>query len=95
MSVDVIWIGWLVLFLVYEVYAALSTPKGDTLSEATWRWFGIKGPKRHPARRVVLAAFMLALTSHFVLGTSSAPIIGCGVLMVATIAWSVWKDRVA
>lgn len=60
MSAEVVWAGWLVLFLVYEVVAAIAKPKGDTLSENVWRWFDT------PFRKAVLAVFMLTLTSHFV-----------------------------
>lgn len=59
----IVWVGWLALFLVYEVYAALSHPKGDTFSENVWGWFDTV------PRKIVLAVFLLTLTSHLVLGT--------------------------
>jgi len=42
MSPQILWIGWLILFLVYEL-AAFKAHKGGTLSETTWRWFAVKG----------------------------------------------------
>jgi hypothetical protein len=69
------WVGWLVLFLVFEVYAAFSKEDDDTLSENVWIWFD------RTWERVVLGAFMLSLTSHFVFETTVLPIIVLGGIM--------------
>jgi hypothetical protein len=64
MSAEAVWVGWLVLFLVYEIVAAVSErgkPSRLTLSRNVWAWFDT------PFRKVVLAVFMLTLTSHLVL----------------------------
>lgn len=94
MSANVVWIGWLVLFLVYELYAAKSKASGDTLSEAVWGWFGVRVDRPlHRLRQLVLAAFLLALASHLVLGTTVVPVIALGVGVAAVIAWAVAKER--
>lgn len=59
---EIVWVGWLVLFLLYEGYAALAKPEDDTLSENVWGWFDTV------ADRIFLAVFMVVLTSHFVFG---------------------------
>ena len=70
------WIGWLVLFLVYEIYAAVSKQDDDTLSENVWLWFD------EVWERAVLGVFMLALTAHFVFSTTVLPIIVLGPVLV-------------
>jgi hypothetical protein len=65
----IVWIGWLILFLIYELYAAWAPPLGDTLSENVWKWFGVRQSKPFARyRRGALALFMVTLTCHFVLG---------------------------
>ena len=78
MSPDVVWVGWLVLFLVYELYAARSKPSGDTLSEQVWHWFDTM-PKR-----LLFSAFWVALGLHFVFGASVLPVVvfGAGIALV-------------
>jgi hypothetical protein len=60
-----LWLAWLVAFLAVEIPAAIRKAKNDTLSEHVWRWF------RGPWRRLVIGAFMVALTCHFVFGASA------------------------
>jgi hypothetical protein len=36
---DLIWIGWLLAFAMFEGRALLDTREGDTLSERTREWF--------------------------------------------------------
>ena len=74
------WIGWLVLFLIYEVYAAFSKQEEDTLSENVWLWFD------EVWERAVLGVFMLALGLHFVFSTTVLPIIVLGPVLVFIIA---------
>ena len=95
MNAGVVWIGWLVLFLLYEVYAAKAEPKGDTLSENVWDWFGVKTYRPlAPLRRAVLAAFMLNLTSHFVFGwPGGASVIIAGVPVGLVIAYAIAFER--
>jgi hypothetical protein len=78
MSAGIVWLGWIVLFLLYEVYAAKAAPKGDTLSENVWDWFGVKTYKPFSGlRRCVLGAFMTVLGTHFVFGEPG----GLGVIL--------------
>lgn len=78
MSPELVWAGWLVLFLVYEIAAAIAKPKGDTLSENVWDWFGVRSKRRWSgARRAVLALFMGVLSCHFVFGEPG----GLGVIL--------------
>lgn len=95
MDPSAIWIGWLVLFLVYELYAAKTSSKGDTLSETVWKWVGVRGPRRSIVRRLILLAFLTSLTSHLTLGTTALPVIVCGAGLVVVIGWSVIRDRPA
>jgi hypothetical protein len=93
MSPEVVWLGWLTLFLVFEIYAAFSPAKGDTLSENVWKWF--RASQKDPlstARRSVILAFMLSLTTHFVWGTSVMPIILLGAIVGGIIFYSVVKE---
>jgi hypothetical protein len=92
MSPSIIWVGWLALFLIYEVYGAIARPKGDTLSENVWSWFGVR-KGGHVVRRAFLALFMLTLSSHFVFGWPGA----LGVILTAApvfvfITFGVVKD---
>lgn len=83
------WLIWLGLFLAIELPSALNVAKGDTLTEHFHRWFSIKGkPRGWQIRRVILAAFLVALTLHLVLGVSSLPvaIAGAAVLVVIGLA---------
>lgn len=69
MDPAVVWVGWLALFLIYEITAAVrerGTDQPLTLSRNVWRWFDRRGEK------VALAVFMLTLTAHLVLGTPGA-----------------------
>lgn len=95
MSAGVVWIGWLVLFLLYEVYAAKAEPKGDTLSENVWDWFGVRGYRPwSPVRRALLFAFMATLTLHFVFGwPGGAAVIIAALPVGAVIAYSVLCER--
>lgn len=65
MSPDIVWAGWLGLFLVYEVAAALrerGTDQRLTLSRQVWAWFD------KAFERVALGVFLLVLTAHLVFG---------------------------
>ncbi|MCU0294372.1 MAG: hypothetical protein MUF10_20685 [Thermoanaerobaculaceae bacterium] len=65
MSAEAVWAGWLALFLVYEVTAALrerGTDQRLTLSRVVWRWFDTV------IERLALAFFLAVLTAHLVLG---------------------------
>lgn len=95
------WLVWLVVFLLIEVPAAVSHTKLDTLSENVWKWFGVKTgkdyiwPPRRRAimRRVLLAAFMLTLTSHFVFGwPGGLGVIVTGIPVAVVIAYAVVKE---
>lgn len=78
MSAGIVWLGWLALFLLYEIYAAKAEPKGDTLSENVWDWFGVKTYKPYSGlRRGILGAFMGVLSCHFVFGEPG----GLGVIL--------------
>jgi hypothetical protein len=78
------WMAWLLVFLCIEIPAAIKR-KGATLSEHVWKWFGIRTKdKGYRWKRLVLAGFLIALSCHFVLDTSSIPVAvgGAGVLVV-------------
>lgn len=99
MDPGVVWGTWIVAFLIVEVYAALAKPKGDTLSENVWRWFGVR-PRpdgtRVPAatlRRVVLVGFLVSLTLHLAFDVTVGPVIAFGVGMAAVIGWALVKER--
>lgn len=63
------WVLWLVIFLATELPAAIRKSKLDTLSEQVWEWFGVRSTKPYSrARRALLFAFMLVLSSHFIFG---------------------------
>ena len=81
----VAWIGWLALFLIYEVYAALSKEDDDTLSENVWLWFD------KTWERAALGAFMLALTTHFVFTSTVLPI----VVLAPVLAFIIGRDYVS
>ncbi len=63
------WPLWLAAFLLIEVSAAANREPGDTLSERTWRWLGIRPPHalRWP-RTAAIAVFLVELTLHFMFG---------------------------
>ena len=81
----VAWIGWIILFLVFEVYAAFSGQDDDTLSENVWLWFD------KTWERATLAVFFLALTSHFVFTTTVLPII----VLAPVLAFIIGRDYVS
>lgn len=86
---DVYWIVWLaVIFLPYELYAAFSKKKGDTLSENVWDWFAVKNTeaKHGKLRRFILWAFLASLLSHFIYATTVLPVIGFGI----GVGWSIY-----
>lgn len=86
---DIYWLMVIFLFfLPYEVYAAFSKKKGDTLSENVWDWFAIKRPwmKYGRLRRFILWAFLTGLVSHFIYATTVVPVIVFGV----GVAWSIF-----
>ena len=73
----VLWLLWLAYFLVVEGVALFNSRPGDTLSEHVWLWFGTEWRKGQSPRersgwtqlrRVLLAAFMVWLTVHFLTG---------------------------
>jgi hypothetical protein len=67
--VDAQWALWLGLFLVMEIEAAISREPGDTFSERSWAWFGIRPHKRAQAWRLpALAVFAVVLGAHLVTG---------------------------
>lgn len=95
MSAGIVWLGWIVLFLLYEIYAAKAAPKGDTLSENVWDWFGVKSYKPWSgARRLVLGGFMGVLGCHFVFGEPGGlGVILSGLPVGAVIAYSLVFER--
>jgi hypothetical protein len=72
---------WLVLFVVYEVYAALVKTKGDTLSGNVWTWFDTAIEKVFLAVFLLLAVFLAlqqpeaTLAGVFVLYALSGPLL--------------------
>lgn len=63
------WPWWLACFLVMELAAAANAAPGDTLSERTWCWLGIR-PRRalRWIRIAAIVAFLVELTLHFATG---------------------------
>jgi hypothetical protein len=97
-SAEAIWLGWLALFLIYEIVGAVSEkdkPERFTLSRNVWDWFGVRTPRPWaPARRTVLAAFMSVLSCHFVFGTPGAvAVIVSGIPVGLIIAYAVAFER--
>ena len=63
------WLVWLAAFIVIEGLAIRDKRRNDTLSEHCWEWFSVKQKKKAwRARRILLAAFMVWLTVHFLTG---------------------------
>jgi len=94
MDPGVVWCGWLALFLLYEIVAARSRASGDTLSEMVWYWFGVRTARRYAIlRRLFLAAFLVALLAHLVLGASVLPVIVTGGLVAAVIVYAAFFER--
>jgi hypothetical protein len=90
---------WLVAFLAVEIPAAIRERASKsyyvkTLSRHVWRWFSI-GEFRPWwfLRWLVLAAFMVVLTLHFVMRLDPAYLIVCAVGMVAVIVYSEFFER--
>jgi len=95
---EYVWGAWLLLFLIYEVGAALSKRRGDTLSENVGDWVGVKkwqrGERRFSLlRRFILLAFMVSLTAHLVWGTTVVPVIVFGALLGVVIALGILKEK--
>lgn len=68
-SFEILWLGWLALFLVIEGIALMNKKPGDTLSEYFWKWFSIKHNGRHAKfRRLVALCFLAWLLAHFLSG---------------------------
>ena len=95
MSAGIVWLGWLVLFLLYEVYASKAAPKGDTLSENVWDWFGVRSYRPWaPVRRALLFAFMVTLTLHFVFAwPGGLGVVLAGLPVGAVIGYSLIFER--
>ena len=95
MSAEAVWIGWLALFLIYEIYGAVAKTKYDTLSENVWDWFGVKTKKKYGFwRRGILAVFMGVLTFHFVLGSPGGWAVILGAIpMAAVIGYALIFER--
>lgn len=93
------WLAWLLLFLAYEIPAAIAervyARRGErrqiTLSRNVWRWFGVTEWRPYrTARRVVLAAFMTTLSAHFVFAWPQAlAIIATGAPVALVIGYAV------
>ncbi|GAB1641747.1 hypothetical protein [Krasilnikovia sp. MM14-A1259] len=72
------WLLWFAYFLIVEGMALFNSRPGDTLSEHVWAWFGTQraAPGESPRlrsgwtqlRRVLLLAFMVWLSVHFLMG---------------------------
>jgi len=93
---DIYWMFWLALiFLPYELYAAFSKKKGDTLSENVWDWFAIKktDAKYGSLRRLTLMAFLVSLSSHFVYTTSVFWVILFGVGVAGSIVYHYAREK--
>lgn len=65
---SVYWLLWLLVgFLVPELVALFTNPD-NTLSDQVWRLIGLNGHDPWNFARFFVAAFMVWLTLHFVLG---------------------------
>lgn len=65
----VAWIVWAGMFVVVEGIALVNKSKDDTLSEHVWSIFKVRQqPTKWSFARFFLAAFMVWLSGHFVLG---------------------------
>ena len=82
------WLGWLLAFLFVELPGAILPGKGETLSEHVWRWC------RGPWRRLVLAAFLVALTCHFVFGASAWWLL-TAIPLATVIVWAEFVEGVS
>lgn len=72
MSFDTIkWLLVLALLGGVELAALIDSRRGDTLSEAVWRWFRVHDRVPNPVAygaRGLLFLFFVWLTGHFVMG---------------------------
>ena len=92
MSPDAVWIGWIALFVIYEVSAAI-LKRGGTLSEFVGRITGVRrwqsSPRRwSPARRALVFLFMQATTMHLVFGWTVVPVVVMGALFAVMVLLS-------
>ena len=95
---EIVWGMWLLLFLVYEVGAAISSRRGDTLSENVGDWVGVPKWRRRERRfsrfrRLILFGFMVALTLHLVWGVTVGPVVVLGALLGFVIAWGIFREK--
>jgi hypothetical protein len=101
------WLAWLLLFLCYEIPAAIAeviydrrgTPRAITLSRNVWRWVGLaEGQQWRPYRRLRQAAlfvFLQVLAFHLPFGTpGGAWVIATSIPVAGVIAYAVFvEDR--
>ena len=89
------WVWWFALFLTMEIGAAISREPGDTLSECTWLWFGVRPVNPWRLVRIpVLAQFGVVLWAHFIDGgshwyTGGVPVILSGIPVATVIGHSI------
>src|SRR5688572_28063 len=92
----VAWIGWGLYFAVVEGVALANSRSGDTLSEHVWSFLGLRrdATRNRPAtgwtkvRRIAVGLFMLALATHFLIGSDAlgnGVLIGTSVLLAAAV----------
>ena len=95
---EIIWAAWLVIFLFFELKAALNKKKGDTLSETVGDWHGVPkwskvGRKYSGLRRTALFLFLVSLTLHLVWAATVVPVIVFGAILTLIIGVGIFKEE--
>jgi hypothetical protein len=89
---SVAWVAWGFAFLAIELPAAFNNTQDDTLSEHNWNWIGDS-----KIRRLIVGAFMTALTLHLTFKLTVLPVIifGIGIAYIIIRWWitSEWSDN--
>lgn len=67
-SADLVWAGLLTVGAAFEVYAIKNKQRGDTLSEATRRWFQVQSPAGRWVFRLTWLAFATWFWLHILGG---------------------------
>lgn len=95
MDFGLYWFLWVfAIFLPVELIAAKMRQKGNTFSETTWDWFGVKSPKPFGVwRRLALAAFLVSLSIHLLFATSAIPVMLTGAPVGGIILYSMLFER--
>lgn len=82
---DIVWAGWLLLFLVLELSAFFRVAPWDTLSSTSWL-----NEKQYPVLKTVLFGFLIGLAVHirFSTGLWRTTVGGVLIALVLNYLWA-------